>query len=574
MNNGASGQLKMVLGNIRSIKGKLNEVQVLSFQHDILCLTETHIDSTFTNDELIDSSNKTIYRNDRNIHGGGVLIAVKPSMSQQYINIGFNIAPVEAVCIRVDLGLDTGSDLVLVCLYIPPSMIKYSIDPLNDLLDFIYTKFKENSILIVGDFNFPDVDWVNLTVKPDSNQKELHKCFLNLLLLFQLHQMVRNPTHCKGNTLDLVLTNTITHIEKLNVIEPGLSDHFLVEWEMKSVQQPSSICKSFYNLYHKADISAIEEKLDNTLLKIVEAINQNVSINEVWNIFQNDLQQAVQKFVPKCEIRRTKKNEPMWFDRTAREAVKLQRKLYNRSKQSGSSEDLARYKSLRRTNKRLFRRLEHEHYIRVLFEPLSKGNSKPFYSFYRRKTGQNSYGTSNFQDKSCSETAEIFNEFFQGVFSKSVPYSHPFVETDHSHIIVSQEGVAKLLKDLKAGKAPGPDGLTKKDLNLDITNTAAILKHIFQYSLDKGVLPDIWKTANVVSIYKTGSKESPGNFRPVSLTCISCKLLEHIVLSSISPVLEQFLCPEQHGFRKGLSCSTQLVNTLNDIMAAADKNML
>lgn len=63
--------LKMVLANTRSIKGKMNELQVLSYQYNILCLTETHIDNTFTNNEILQPSNKAIYRNDRNIHGVG-----------------------------------------------------------------------------------------------------------------------------------------------------------------------------------------------------------------------------------------------------------------------------------------------------------------------------------------------------------------------------------------------------------------------------------------------------------------------------------------------------------------------
>ena len=95
-----------------------------------------------------------------------------------------------------------------------------------------------------------------------------------------------------------------------------------------------------------------------------------------------------------------------------------------------------------------------------------------------------------------------------------------------------------MLCELKDGKAAGQDGLTKNDLSMNIHNTAAILTLIFQYSLDSGTLPDICKTANVVPIFKKGNREDPGNYRPVSLTCIACKLLKHIVLSHLSPILE------------------------------------
>ena len=91
---------------------------------------------------------------------------------------------------------------------------------------------------------------------------------------------------------------------------------------------------------------------------------------------------------------------------------------------------------------------------------------------------------------------------------------------------------------------------------MDMNNTAANRTLSFQYSLDSGTLPDIWKTANVVPIFKKGDNEDPGNYRPVALTCIACKLLKHIVLSHLSPNLEGYLCPEQHGFRRGLSCAS------------------
>ena len=90
---------------------------------------------------------------------------------------------------------------------------------------------------------------------------------------------------------------------------------------------------------------------------------------------------------------------------------------------------------------------------------------------------------------------------------------------------VTSEGAEKTLRGLKTGKAPGHDQLRKEDLVIDIELSAKILTIIFQYSFGIGQLSDAWKTANVVPIFKKGSRDSSSNFRPVSLTCISCKLL-------------------------------------------------
>ena len=64
---------------------------------------------------------------------------------------------------------------------------------------------------------------------------------------------------------------------------------------------------------------------------------------------------------------------------------------------------------------------------------------------------------------------------------------------------------------------------------------------------------------------------SAANYRPVSLTCICCKMLEHIVLHSMSSRLNDILLPQQHGFRKGLSCTSQLLTTTQSIMKEIDQ---
>ena len=63
------------------------------------------------------------------------------------------------------------------------------------------------------------------------------------------------------------------------------------------------------------------------------------------------------------------------------------------------------------------------------------------------------------------------------------------------------------------------------------------------------------------------SRKSPANYRPVSLTCIPCKIFEHVLYSSIYKYLEanSILCAPQHGFRKNCSCETQFVTTIHDI---------
>ena len=97
--------------------------------------------------------------------------------------------------------------------------------------------------------------------------------------------------------------------------------------------------------------------------------------------------------------------------------------------------------------------------------------------------------------------------------------------------------------------------------------SAEILQVIFQRSIDEGVLPEDWKKALITPVYKKASRSDPANYRPVSLTCISCKLLEHIVNRHILNHLDaqKILADSQHGFRKRRSCETQLLLTCHDL---------
>ena len=131
-------------------------------------------------------------------------------------------------------------------------------------------------------------------------------------------------------------------------------------------------------------------------------------------------------------------------------------------------------------------------------------------------------------------------------------------------IIVSTEGVAKLLRKLNTSKAVGPDEIANKALKTDVI--APILQVIFQQSLDSGILPSDWKKANATPLFKKGSRSEPSNYRPVSLTSVSCKILEHVFDSQLMKHIENKILNEnQHAFRKGLSCESQLVMTMDDL---------
>ena len=136
--------------------------------------------------------------------------------------------------------------------------------------------------------------------------------------------------------------------------------------------------------------------------------------------------------------------------------------------------------------------------------------------------------------------------------------SSPFMDS----ILVSTEGVitCKLLTGLNPSKALGPDELHPRVLKELANELGQVFAHLFQQSLDTGEIPKEWLLTNICPLFKKGDRAFACNYRPVSLTCMPCKLLEHIVCLNIMAHLDEYqlLSDRQHAFRK-----RQLLFSLN-----------
>lgn len=172
--------------------------------------------------------------------------------------------------------------------------------------------------------------------------------------------------------------------------------------------------------------------------------------------------------------------------------------------------------------------------------------------------------------------AALLNAQFASVFSKLTERHPPRITWNHpvmSDFIITTAGVEKLLNNLNVHKAPGPDELTPQLLKTVAHEVAPALQFIFRLSLDQGEIPDDWRHARVAPIYKKGDPAKPENYRPVSLTSVPCKVMEHILASQINRHLKKhnLLTNSQHGFRQRRSCETQLIATTRDFINSIEE---
>ena len=146
-----------------SLVSKTLFIQSLMFTKDIkiICITETWLNNSFYDQEIL-SNDYTIYRRDRGSRGGGVLIGISKDLPSKIYN-----TPVHNSVEQVTVELLTNPPTLLCCLYIPPNapQIYY-----ENTIQFITNLPDTQDLIILGDFNLPDIDWYSRTGSTHNSQ--------------------------------------------------------------------------------------------------------------------------------------------------------------------------------------------------------------------------------------------------------------------------------------------------------------------------------------------------------------------------------------------------------------------
>ena len=458
---------------------------------------------------------------------------------------------------------------------------KDSVDQILELgktLDHIYTTLGGDkcTVIIGGDFNAPHIDWENHSILSNAPNKKMCEELLNTLSEHELHQLQHKPTRY-SSVLDLFCLNKPDLVKDISII-PGFSDHDMVVVDTHLSLNINRKIPRKINQWSKADWDKIKSDTVNYQEEFIKDAESR-TVDQNYKAFQDFIMSIINKYVPQ-KLSSTRRNVP-WLTTAIKRLCKKKQRLYNKARKRHSPRIWDSFKSCQRSCVAALKIARWDYISNILSNTLETGNSKPFWRYVKSRK-QDKCGVSPLKSNGTLHTdssskATILNNQFSSVFTCDDHNGDTVLEGPSipplPELVIHEEGVSKLLSNIDHTKAGGPDDIPCRILKELSDELAPYLTCIFRQSLAEGVLPDIWKSANVTPIFKKGSTCAAENYRPVSLTCIPCKLLEHILCSHIRGHLDKHgaLSPLNHGFRKRHSCESQLIVTVQDLINRKDK---
>jgi hypothetical protein len=288
--------------------------------------------------------------------------------------------------------------------------------------------------------------------------------------------------------------------------------------------------------------------------------------------------EVIEDCVP-AKLSSTRFNQP-WLNTETKHASKRKARAYRKARFTNKDKDWARFRRLKKDTQKICRNAHNKYIYDIVHSDTASKRSKKLGAFIKSKRtdqmGVSPLKEGGFMHVDPKTKANILNRQFTSVFSKddgsALPDLGPSIYPAMDTITVSQNGVIKLLRNLKPFTASGPDGIPTRLLKETAEEISPAITLMFQASINQGRVPSLWKNAHIVPLFKKGSRSDASNYRPISLTSVLSKLCEHIIHCAVIRHLSDLniLSDAQHGFRQRRSCDTQLILTVEDLARGLD----
>jgi hypothetical protein len=557
------------LANCHSLVARILECREELDKSDncIYAFCETWLRPEIDDDEFNPRAKYSVYRSDRTDrnHHGGTLIMIPNRFPSYQIGNSESNHSFEAISVGIKIG---SNSLIIILVYRPPGRDPNFIDRWENYFDSL--NISNQSYIVLGDLNFPEIDWQR-NICPGNQAPSKFLTFANLN---GLSQEVTEPT-LGNNILDIVLTSEVGIIKEISVIPPFYgSDHDQVSCKLGFSAKKSQMDPGYRN-FIKADYKSIRNSLQSVSWPDLFANCRNV--DEMYHCYLQILTRQIINYVPLCN----KKFGKQW-SKTIKKLKSEQKRLHRKVKINRKEADRFAYKKL---SQKIRIKIKQE--IRSNEEKIIRnGKDNTFWSFVNSKTKCKpelpAIKDGNILITDDTERAEAFNNYFASTFTldDGNPPVNPKLPADEqselSECFFPPEKVFTALMDLPRKTSYGPDGIPSIFLKELAFQLAYPLSLIFNVSFQSSKIPEIWKMAIVTPIHKKGPKSKVDNYRPISLTCISCKVMESVICEEVVKFLDSrnIIASEQHGFLSKKSTVTQMLHCMNEWTKLIDKNQL
>lgn len=486
-------------------------------------------------------------RHDRTTRGGGVALLIKKPL--KYVQLPC-IDGTENVWCKLFMN---ETALIVGVIYRAPGSSRDFLEKLDDYLSEVANA--RCRLIITGDINLPGVDWDSHTV--GITDRHAAKDMLEIMIKYDLIQVVSEPTRIQGQSravLGLLFLSQDTFRCKINVSD-GISDHRLVVATLgingSCLQENQKVQVRDFN---NADDTSILDRLEMAF----DALPDTNDVDTLWKYFTAVVKKCVSLFIP-MKLKRLQKSN-RWITHNI---IHLKRRLRRARRKIPRNPEVIANLS---TTVRAELKASKNHF---LFQTLTEYMKRSPQKFWRYLSGSKSTISGiTVNGTTCNDSvlvAEEFNNYFNSVFTWNVVNSPIFNRSDKQsndeRIIISQEGILSLLLKLDTKKSAGPDMLPNEFLRRYCEWVSQFLFRIFSVSLREGKVPRDWLMARVVPLLKSGDKLNVANYRPISITCTTCEILEHIISKQLVQYIKEnkLFYKHQHGFCKRLSTVTHFL---------------
>lgn len=574
--------------NVRGLRTKLSEFSnsLATINSDIFCATETWLNDDIDSNEF-GNQDYLIYRKDRQYdisnttRGGGCLLAVKSNLIVHRVS-EYETTHKNLEDLWVRIKINENEDLYICAVYVSPTVDCVVLENHLDKLKRISLQVNLNSkILIIGDYNLPNIFWVdsnNSQLPLMLNTTEKAQCFLETFNFCNFSQFndIKNEYN---KTLDLVLSNFET-----DAIKVTKSNFIMVEEDKfhptLQIQVKSSL--SFMNErnfrkfnFRRGRYNEIRSELRNMDWNFLDDLPLDNAVSEFYNI----IEEVKTKYVPLYTKRKT---YPPWYTNDVKNLLKKKSILRKKWKKSGNDHHYREFSNLRSICKAKTAAAFDEFVEHV--ESNLSNNIKVFWSYTKSKRHSNSYPNSfkhdGVESEKPDEICQMFSNFFQTTYTQSdnnvnnvnMNNTTSNENTDTlCEIQITYNEVEQELSKLNVNKNGGPDGIPSFFINELKTELSTPLSKIFNKSLSIGIFPGKFKESYITPIFKSGTKSDVTNYRPVNILNTFSKVFEKLVYNKLLIKLLDVIDSKQHGFMKNKSTVTNLIEYTNFI--ANDLNL-